>query len=201
MNFLSHYYLDAEDDRPYYVFGIIIPDLLKNFNRRWKVKKNPQEYEQIELQQIEEGIARHIDVDAHFHNSDFFKENTLFISDTLKKNEIDSMAKHTYFLAHVILELMIDRLLVKNYPNICEQFYAILNRVEKSNIDLYLNYSNFVQEMNDFSSFFEKFKTSKYIFHYANNENLIFALNKIIERATGNPLSKEDGSKLNTSFV
>ena len=100
-------------------------------------------------------------------------------------------------MAHIMLELMIDRLIIKETPEICDRFYHMLEKVTSRHINMYLNSLDFVKKAGEFVAFFDRFVQHRYLFHYINNEKLIFALNMIFSRIGDQQLTEGDREKLN----
>ena len=88
MNFASHFFLDGIEGRPYYNFGLVLPDLASIFKRGWRIadRNNVQEMNQRNMD-IFSGILKHYELDAIFHQSMFFNEHTKMIKDLLKQGK------------------------------------------------------------------------------------------------------------------
>ena len=183
MNFLSHYYVDHTDERPYYTLGLVMPDLAKIFRSSWRITpKILPRSNKSEVIALNEGIERHVEVDAVFHSSDFFKEYNSLINTMLGRGKLESVNKYVFFLSHVLFEMMLDRMLVKHFPHIGHQFYDQLEKVEKEVVEMYLKDLNFVEDRNEFFAFFERFRNSRYLLDYIRNESMIYALGRVFSR-------------------
>src|SRR5690606_13745915 len=101
MNFLSHFYFERHSDDPNRVVGSVLPDLVKNARKDWNLHPHRQEhvYDSRQLKALYDGWKKHLAVDRHFHNSEFFSEHT----GALKKS-IVPILEHSpvrpSFLAH-----------------------------------------------------------------------------------------------------
>ncbi len=206
MNFLSHYFVDQDHSDPYFVTGLILPDLARIFHPKWrlnarKIRETLPDNKDMDM--LCQGIARHESGDLYFHNSDFFHTHTTHIKDVLNDNRIKSVSTRSYFLAHVLLELLLDRLIVKQMPEIPENFYATLSKIDPEKLRMYLKHFNFVYDPWEFLAFFERFIQSRYLLAYKHNEKFIFALNRVYTRV--NPVrfteqERRELSRINTQL-
>jgi len=129
MNFLSHFYLDQHVDDSLYIVGIATPDLLSIFdsNVRLKERKLPIPMENSatpEQLSIYNGALRHFHVDRIFHSSDFFHKETQLISRLLKAEFKDPPIHRGFFIGHILLELVMDRILVQKDINLVHRYYT-----------------------------------------------------------------------------
>lgn len=196
MNFLSHYYIDAEVDIPEYTLGKILPDLLRNYHKGLRIKPEGALAKEYHLINLNKGILNHYAVDALFHESKFFKENTDKIKISLKNNTYDNIHKYFYFYAHILLEIMLDRLLLKKDENIGIRFYEHLNLVKEETIKDFFRYNEIEMSAKEFFLYLKSFTNARYLFSYINNESLIYALGRINQRAGLAPFSGKDIQKL-----
>jgi len=210
MNYLSHYYIDRKDERPYFMVGCILPDLYRSFHKDIRVRHKhiaakrsstdlpARSYTQAGvINHINEGILRHLEIDRLFHTSSFFKQNTKNITAILKQHSFEHIDKYFFFLSHILLELMLDRILIKQYPKLTEQFYLTLDKIEEKYFEMHLKSINFVEYAEGFTSFFNQFRSVQYLKGYIDNEKLILALNKIWGRIGQQPFSEQDKKELN----
>lgn len=116
MNYLSHFYFDQLSDDPYYILGIALPDLTKGHNRSWNIHPKPGEPEtDPNFKSILKGWERHLEVDRLFHSSGFFAENTELIKNELKNIPFKNKEIRPYVLAHILLELLLDSILIQEH--------------------------------------------------------------------------------------
>jgi hypothetical protein len=179
MNFFSHY-LDKETNDPWFLFGILLPELLPHFNE--KLRKAVNIYAEKDTnkihQSIYKGVQRHYEVDRLFHNSDFFKQHTAYIKNlVLKNNQLEPLHYRTFFLAHVWLELLTDRILIKN-ETLAEPaaFYRFLESLELNIIGQYFTALEKQHIFLEFTDIWNFHKQKKFLFGYIDNEKFIRAL-------------------------
>ena len=189
MNFFSHYYYYNKQGNDWYNTGLVLPDLLNNFNRKIKLKNNaarnflPHEFD------LKEGINGHFEGDRKFHTSEFFHHNTPLIKKTLVAHGFDSDKYRLSFVAHIMLELILDRVLIKKNETLLHDFYSALHAVDVNEIIKFVRYE---QELDQrFADFFNGFRTHKYLYKYPDDEHFFFAANRIIGRV-GLGFEKQD---------
>ena len=201
MNFLSHYYFDQNSDA-YTVLGTLLTDLTANAQKEWKLypQKNPQLFENdTELNAIFEGWMRHLAVDKHFHNSNFFTTHSQQLSAKLRPILQNSPVK-AYFLAHISLELLLDGLLLKNNKVSTEAFYQKLGACTLQKISTFLTLNN-IKDTQPFILFFERFCSSAYLNSYLETEKIAYALHRICLRVWPESLTKAEQEQITDVLV
>lgn len=176
MNFLSHFYIDRNNESSYFKLGVVLPDLIRNYNRRVRSNKIavPSENDHANIRQIKSGIKKHLRVDKLFHSSEFFKSYQALIKEKLLLYQLPK----PFFVPHLFLEILLDRVLLIKHSGVCEAFYSNLKKVNFSHIEpVFVNDPNY--DHNDFCSYIKKFMHYQYIYSYLDNKSVIFAINRI----------------------
>jgi len=181
MNLLSHYYLDAEKGRPYYNTGLVMPDLMGSFKKGWKPPKSVF-FNNNYQKELYSGMLQHQETDRQFHASLFFTHAIPDIRKIFEKNGLKLPGVRLFFVAHIMLELMLDRLILLDSMAYADNFYSDINKVDVEQITEFFQVDTMNGEYN-FSGFFQKFRDAKYIYNYVGDENFIYALNRIMKRA------------------
>jgi len=175
MNFLSHYFFYKTKD-PYYNTGLILPDLVKNYCNS---HINPiGNFNRPAFISLAEGSLKHLECDKKFHNSEFFKISTHFLSAAF---DAECQWPRKWFLNHLLMEILLDRVLMDKHEKLCEQFYYDLSCVNIEEIGVFLKMIGLPNPQN-FQIGFERFVNSKFIFEYQHNEKICFALNKVYQK-------------------
>ncbi|WP_342647869.1 hypothetical protein [Mucilaginibacter sp. CSA2-8R] len=198
MNFLSHFYFDRHTTDCYHVLGTVLPDLLKNADKHIIVHPEKLDYPAGPEQAIQQGWLKHLDVDRHFHNADFFKTNSHQLKLTLLPGMTGSPVK-PFFLGHIALELLLDNLLLTTGMVKVDDFYAHLNSCDQEVIYSFLSRSG-MQNIDVFLRFFENFKSSEYLHTYAETEKVTYALKRICMRIWNNPFSQENEEAMSAAI-
>ncbi|HEX7367908.1 MAG TPA: hypothetical protein VF273_12465 [Pelobium sp.] len=192
MNFLSHYYFDKDKNSPYEVFGMLLPDLLKNADKSWTI--HPEKKEQLFLKHpnqaaILKGWKRHLLVDRIFHNSPYFKHHQHQLKLSLSQAITSSPVK-PFFIGHIGIELLLDNLLITQKLLSVEKLFDQLKQVSEAEIELFLTF-NQIPDQQKFLRYFDSFITNQYVYSYAEEEKITYAIKKICMRLWDNPFTAE----------
>ena len=175
MNFLSHYQLASQNDSPYYTLGVLLPDLIPGFTKLNKQKSIDCIYT-VQEEEMIAGVAFHLKTDRVFHNLEIFHELTKQLTRVLTSNSIFKIPR-SFFIAHVLVELLIDKFLVESNPEKATQFYSELDEIDIETLNIFLKKINY--QDNNFISRFDNFKSRRFAFLLNSNENLFQALGYI----------------------
>ncbi|MEJ7778835.1 MAG: hypothetical protein WKF68_04520 [Daejeonella sp.] len=201
MNFLSHFYFDRHNNDPNLVLGTVLPDLVKNARKDWNL--HPEKKEDLFTNQFElsilKGWKRHLAVDRHFHNSDFFIRHTGAIRLLIAPVLVSSPVRPS-FLAHIALELMLDSLLLTDSIIDAEDLYANLRRSDRPALTNFLQL-NLMDDLPHFLKFFDKFLEISYLNSYRDTHNIMYALNRICLRVWPDPLSETQILQLSATLI
>lgn len=193
MNFLSHFYFDRYSEDPHLILGTVLPDLIRNARNDWKL--HPEKHaESFAVPSYENSIVRgwmrHLTVDRHFHNSDFFKNHTSAIKKAIVPVLKNSLVRPS-FLAHISLELFLDSLLLTENHIQTDTFYHQLKQSDHKAINRFLE-MNHIEDRAHFFKFFDRFMESKYLEKYREIDHIVYALNRICMRLWQNPMSENE---------
>ena len=193
MNFLSHFYFDRQSEDPHLILGTVLPDLIRNARNNWRIhpEKNAQSFIiPSHESSILKGWRRHLEVDRHFHNSEFFYDHTAQIKKTIVPTLKNSVVRPSFF-AHIALELFLDSLLLTNSHIQTNIFYAHLRHSDRMAINRFLEV-NQIDDTPYFFKFFDRFIESKYLDSYREIDHIVYALNRICMRLWENPLNENE---------
>ncbi|GEM_PF-1039774 len=194
LNYLSHYYCEYPEDRPYYVLGLILPDLLRELEPR-KIRFLPEELQDSEndnFTQLNRGILRHLEVDGAFHTSEFFHRNVEQIKQWLLLHTYVSIPSRIPVFAHVLLELMLDRVIIKRDPNSMECFYAALEQVEEAVVVSFFQQNGIVQRPQAVYQRVRYFCKDRFLYRYPGNDMMLYALNVLNQKVGQSVIAAED---------
>ena len=130
MNFISHFYLDRDLNDSHFFTGVSTPDLVSLFDRNIRLKarqmpllmENEATPEEVSFYQ---GVLRHFEGDRIFHTSHFFERETGQINDILKETFQERVGRG-FFVAHILFELLLDKILIQDDPSLLSEFYGHL---------------------------------------------------------------------------
>jgi hypothetical protein len=182
MNYLSHYYTDNDPGNPHFNFGLMLPDMLGAARRGWKpVNGRLYSFDDPEAELIWQGFQQHLRADSLFHNTAFFTTQTRSIRNILEQAGLVQPGLRLFFVAHVLLEIMLDRLIIKTHPHIPDRFYNDLDVVTEDTLSSF--FTGMQSEIPErLFRILARFKEHKYLYSYVDDERLFFALNRIMER-------------------
>lgn len=136
MNFLGHLYIDSAPS-PYYNLGLLTPDFLYVFQAKNKIN-----YKILDEMVVNEtvvdffkGILRHKTIDHFFHTSNFFEESTSKMKVIIEQTEINPSGKFNFMLAHVGVELLLDKAALDSNPVLANGFYKDLEQIDVPQIE------------------------------------------------------------------
>ncbi|MGZ5244902.1 MAG: hypothetical protein ACXWDO_01700 [Bacteroidia bacterium] len=185
MNYLSHYFLDVQAGKPYHNFGLVLPDMLGVALRGWKPDFNKIIFEQDSHLNLVEGIRKHHIADAFFHSSLFFTSNAHTIRKILEANNFSQAGTRLFFVAHIFLEFMLDRIIMQQHTDIAKHFYIDIDMVKD---ELLLPFFiNTQTEAGSFFNFLNSFRKHQYLYAYLEPESFFYALNRTLQRAKQQP--------------
>lgn len=193
MNYFSHFIVLPDYNDPYLALGSIMPDLLRDARLDFRLHAPDQPKSKNNFfQGISRGIYYHFVTDASFHNSEFFKNYTSAISKSIRESQYISINKYTYFIAHILLELYIDHLLINKSERLLDQFYKQIEHTKTSILEL------FFQEYlpnHDFEVFLlkkDKFVQQKFLYDYKKFRNLGNLLSYILQKVSIKKLATKE---------
>lgn len=197
MNFLSHYYFERNNENSYEVLGCILPDLLKNVDKKWHIhpeKSVDATTQSVTYQSLLTGWKRHLYVDRLFHNAHFFFHHQHELKKKMKK-VVDGTQIKPFFLGHIGLELCLDNLLITQQKVNVDNLYQHLRQIEEKQIEDFL-LLNGISGNKRFITFFNSFKKEEYLHNYDDEYHLSYAIKRICMRIWEKSLSSQQEQEL-----
>ncbi len=190
MNFLSHYYFDRNVTDCYFILGTVLPDLLKNADKT--VVLHPEKLQHPSNKKVNSLISgwnKHLEVDRHFHSSDFFKTHSHQLKKALLPAIQGSPVK-PFFLGHIAVELILDNLLITTGKLSVNSFYTHLSSCTHSALQEFFDMAG-LKDPSIFLRYFEKFKKDQYLHTYAEPNQITYALKRICMRVWQDPFTPQ----------
>jgi hypothetical protein len=190
VNYLSHFIIDQTADDHYFNSALIFPDICK----RWiKTFNHPEPSIDFSICQhsLLKGCMRHYKRDKQFHSSPFFEKYQRYVNGYLKTVHFTGVVERKWFIAHVLTELLIDRTFVKIYPNYVDAFYTSLTSIDNREVTGFLKHYG-MTDVSEFFTFFDHFRSVKYIYYYADNNKFLYSLSRIMLRVGLKELNERD---------
>lgn len=187
MNFIAHYYLDRNITHPCFVVGTSTPDLVSIFDRNHRVKATHIRRSMGEItgdpwrMNFRQGINRHVKADRLFHSADFFKYETLHLSRMVSERFASDTPRRTYFVGHIVFELILDKILIERDPSLVADFYRIM---ESEPVTRYQELTEWIldEPLPGYDQFLQRFIDRRYLLHYPNIDHLTYTLRRIMLR-------------------
>lgn len=177
MNYFLHYIIDSKQGQPYYNFGLLLPDFGKHhFSTFHHLYTNGD----IHLD-IVAGCAQHILSDKQFHASPFFEQQLQIVKSHMSQTSFTPQLQRKWFIAHILMELMLDRMMCIIFPYKLDEYYNDLMRIEKETICHFFE-QNHATHFDLFWQHFEHFRSVQYIRYYVDNNKLVYSLSRIMQR-------------------
>lgn len=186
MNFIAHFYMDRHVADSLFFVGVSTPDWVSIFNRNIRVKEKrlPLIMENDatpEEMSFYNGVMRHLEVDRVFHSSLFFEQETAAIGRLFKQFLPEGAVPRSFFVAHVMFELVLDKVLIQSDPSLLPAYYQHL---ESCPLTRMVQLTEWITStpMPGYDGFLKKFLRKKYLYHYTDWDHLIYVLRRLLER-------------------
>ncbi|MEO0899864.1 MAG: hypothetical protein AAFY71_25855 [Bacteroidota bacterium] len=189
MNFVAHYYIDKDIDNHWFIVGVAQPDLLPIFNGNLRLKARMVESAlkdspNSDFEKLGKGMLRHFEADAYFHSADFFKYENKYLTDLIRSFFPNGEIKRDWFVAHILFELMFDRILVCDDPSTLDGFYEAWTPATTAGIPRMTSkiIGVDVGELGGYEQFLLRFHKRKYLYGFQRWGDLLYILKRILER-------------------
>ena len=187
MNFLAHFYLDRMHHSSSFVVGAATPDLLSIYNSGLRIKAGHVDHLDAAVRssvdpQFLLGLERHFHADRVFHSSELFSQETHALSRILEQAFPEQDLPRKYFIAHILLELLLDKVLIHHDPQILPDYYLHFERLAPFDDLRRGTEAVSAHPMPNYEAFLQKFVENKYLYHYTENDHLIYILRRLLRR-------------------
>lgn len=192
MNYFAHGYRYI--DRPYFLVGTAVPDLLSVVDRR--VRMRPQRAEAyLEIAQdyeadIAAGVIQHLNDDQLFHNTRAFIEVSGLLTRLFREQLDSDHSMRPSFLGHIVTELLLDGVLIASQPEKLDAYYEAFQSVDPQHVEDTINQISKVKT-NQLAAFLPLFHQEQFLRDYLVPEQLRLRLNQVMRRVKLNQLPVE----------
>lgn len=199
MNFLAHHFFYATDN-PHHNAGLILPDWSRSAEGKRKLEWDSST-EHKPFMALWEGCKKHYEADGWFHDCQYFIESTALIEKDLALLQEDGLllTQRKWFLAHILSEVLLDRLIMEKHPLALDIFYKDLNAVPFTDIESFLLQAG-KDNMGRFPQGHAGFLSSEFLRFYSSYDGLTESLNRVVQRTKQLPFSKEEHQALTASM-
>lgn len=182
MNFLSHHFFYSNQDS-WHNTGLILPDWSRSAPGRRKLDWVSLKSDSDRQGALWLGCLKHYEADDWFHNCNYFKVITAIIEQDLAIMQLSGLLlqQRKWFLAHLLAEMLLDRLIIDKHSNALDHFYHDLSQVPYTDLELFLLRAG-KETMGLFPQAHKGFIESEFIRYYKSSEGLTESLNRVVQR-------------------
>jgi hypothetical protein len=185
MHFLSHYYTEIPDNSPLFVAGLIIPDLAPHFSKAYNQRiKQAALPNNLAIKAVQLGVLRHFEGDKKFHNSGLFNEHITLCVDCFVKVGLDRTRLRLSALAHIAVEMLIDRQIVVSHEDVCNDFYRHIDNATEDDLIAFFNYHSLEEQKSGFLPRFRFFKQRRFLYLFKELQNVVVGLDRVYGSVT-----------------
>lgn len=182
MNYLSHFWFDRDSSDPLFTLGSVLPDLADHFPRtiRNKLRAVDVSVAGSDTLSLLMGVNRHYAIDKIFHESAFFHVETAAIKLQFESLQISNMTKRIYMIAHVMLEIILDRILLLEKKIDGSRFYELLENANGKRLFNALLACRVEQkDIDTLHSKLHRFISYGYLLKYTETRGVVYSLQRI----------------------
>ena len=201
MNFLAHHAiathsLTPADPLPMYVVGSVLPDLLPLADARLRPALIGLEpVDGIEDAALRVGVRVHLATDTAFHKSPTFAEAQAEVSHILTQMPFEGIRVRRFFVAHVLVELALDAVLLRDTPSLADEFYEAFDAADYAHITRWTE-GILGQPLPKLPLVLTRFAESRYLRQYEQDEGVATGLSRLCARARQDTFEGENYARL-----
>lgn len=181
VNFFAHYYFHNKAGNPWHNAGLLFPDLLRIFTSAQRIShKDPVFTNGLEFKELCTGINMHFKADDLFHNWQFFTYQNHELALKIRQSGLEF--QRDWFLAHIFIELALDHTLVCENETGVAQLYTDLKSCEPNIWNKFFEKCS-LNQTEKWNLGMNRFIENQYIMSYKDTEMVVYALNRIYQRA------------------
>jgi hypothetical protein len=183
MNYFAHGWQFTGD--PYFLAGTAAPDWLCVANRGVRVRSKSAAVwtsdDDPRLAALARGICRHHADDHWFHGSRAFVEMSLDFSRRARRALPADEGFRSWFVGHILVELLLDSALVEERPERLTAYYAALEEVDLAAIEAAVNRIA-ARPTDRLAGFISLFCRERFLWDYTDDGKLLVRLNQVMQR-------------------
>lgn len=191
-------------DDPYYAVGSCIPDWLSAVDRKVRTR------EKLALPYVEDtdpivaslakGVIQHHRDDDWFHQTHAFADLSMRFSLEIRDCLDGEAGFRAGLMGHIVIELMLDAYLDAKFPGKLEELYkgvaTVDPKVVQSTVNLFAK-----RDTENLVRYIEGFLRERYIFDYADDQRLLYRVNRVFARVKLEPFEDQLNEWLPTARV
>lgn len=194
MNYLSHAYRFLND--PYFLAGAAVPDWLGVMDRSVRASSKRAamfvECDRSEWRSLARGIVQHHFDDRWFHNTLAFAETCSRFTRWLGEALPADRSFRTSFVAHILVEILLDSTLTNAEPHLLDEYYRLLHQVDPHIVQGGVN-AMANKPTDRIAELLPRFLSERFLYDYSDDAKLLTRLNQVMRRVGLEPLPVEIG--------
>jgi hypothetical protein len=178
-------------DRPWFLVGTAAPDWLSVADRKVRLREKLLvpflDDEDLRTREFVAGALQHLHDDGWFHQTSAFFEITATVAECFRRRCGTDERIRPGFLGHIFTEMLLDRLLIEEEPELLEEYYRVLSEVQGSQVEQIVNRIAPLK-VERLAYFVDLFSEIRFLDDYRDNERLLERLNQVLRRVKLMPL-------------
>jgi hypothetical protein len=183
MNYFAHGWQFIND--PYFLAGTAAPDWLCVADRGVRVRSKAAAAwtgdDDPRLAAFARGVCRHHADDRWFHESRAFVELSLDFAGRIRRALPADEGFRTWFLGHILVELLLDAALIEARPERLTGYYGALSQIDAAEIEAAVNRIA-TQSTNRLAGFVSIFCGEGFLWDYTDDGKLLVRVNQVMRR-------------------
>ena len=199
MNYFAHGRRFLED--PCFLAGTSIPDWMNVVDRKARLRSKQAapfvDHEDPQLAAVAAGVVQHHHDDDWFHRTRAFVELNLQLLTEIRQLLLDDTTMRPRFLAHILVELLLDAALIEEDPPLLDQYYEVMDSMDGQLVqDAFNRMSS--RPVSKLSKFIGLFSAERFLYDYTDDGKLLRRLNQVMRRVKLSLLPDETCDLLKT---
>jgi len=195
VNYLSHAYRFF--DNPSFIAGVAMPDWLRVVGREYRARRvqavrclTCPEWQDPDAISFLHGVIQHHDDDQRFHTTEVFVLLNAKLSVELRAIYGPESSIRSHFLAHIIIELLLDSVLSQTHESIMDRYYDAIRALDGEQVAGWAERIT-GKTVPSLAGWIERFCQERFLQDYQSNERLLFRLNQVLRRVKLDPIGSE----------
>jgi len=178
-------------DRPWFVAGTATPDWLSVADRKVRLREKHLapflDDQDRRVREFTAGAMQHLHDDGWFHETSAFYEVTAHVAECFRRRCESDETIRPGFLGHIFTEMLLDRLLIEDEPELLDEYYRVLSTVKGKQVEQIVNRIA-PRKAERLAYFVDLFTEIRFLHDYRDNERLLERLNQVLRRVKLMPL-------------
>jgi hypothetical protein len=142
---------------------------------------------------LKKGCQKHIASDKLFHQWDGFMSGMDLANGLMRTGKVNF--EKDFFLSHIFVELVIDKILLTKNPNLANELYSDYALLNLEDINSFLELHS-IASIEHFEIGFNRFMNVRYLVNYRDFSNIVYALGRIGTKMGLQPFTEDQKSRL-----